>query len=74
MSPKTSIRYLVDSKRGVIWTSVDNEPWVQESNINDAPTKYFQTLKGIYYMRQYPESAIKLLSAYENGEDNRFFD
>jgi len=50
MNEHTSLRYLVDSKRGAIWVSVDDAPWSVESTVADDPKKYFNTLKGIFYI------------------------
>ena len=69
MNHHNSIRYLVNSKVGIIWVSVDDAPWKIESNVNEEPKRYFNTLKGIYYMREYPESAVKLFNSYEDDED-----
>ena len=79
MNEHNSLRYLVDSKRGAIWVSVDDAPWSVESTVADNPKQYFNTLKGIFYMREYPESAIKLFKNYvvegvegEEGEEENF--
>ena len=69
MNEHTSLRYLVDSKRGAIWVSVDDAPWSVESTASDDPKKYFNTLKGIFYMREYPQSAIKLFNNYKEYEE-----
>tara|TARA_B100000614_G_C14471159_1_gene462562 strand:+ start:554 stop:790 length:237 start_codon:yes stop_codon:yes gene_type:complete len=69
MNEHTSLRYLVDSKRGAIWVSVDDAPWSVESTVADDPKKYFNTLKGIFYMREYPKSAIKLFNNYKDNEE-----
>ena len=61
MNHHKAIRYLVNSKRGVVWVSVDNEPWRVESDVNEEPKRYFNTLKGIFYMREYPKSAVTFL-------------
>ena len=76
MNEHNSLRYLVDSKRGAIWVSVDDAPWSVESTVADNPKQYFNILKGIFYMREYPESAIKLFKNYvvegEEGEEENF--
>ena len=45
MNEHNSLRYLVDSKRGAIWVSVDDAPWSVESTVADNPKQYFNTLK-----------------------------
>ena len=69
MNEHNSLRYLVDSKRGAIWVSVDDAPWSVESTVEDDPKKYFNTLKDIFYMRQHPQSAINLFQSYKEYND-----
>jgi hypothetical protein len=69
MNHHNSIRYLVNSKTGMIWVSVDDKPWKVESNINEEPKRYFNTLKGIFYMREYPDSAAKLFNSYKESTE-----
>ena len=69
MNEHTSLRYWVDSKRGAIWVSVDDAPWSVESTVADDPKKYFNTLKGIFYMREFPQSAINLFKSYKEYND-----
>ena len=71
MDNNNSLRYLVNSKKGVIWVSVGDTPWKMESDVRVEPKKYFNTLRGIFYMRQNPESAVKLFNEY-NKEANMF--
>ena len=73
MNHHKAIRYLVNSKTGVIWVSVDDQPWRVESDVREEPKRYFNTLKGIFYMREYPKSAVKLFDSYnEHGADDSF--
>jgi len=60
------ISYLVDSKRGLIWCRVDDAAFSLEGNVKEDPTHYFNVLKGIFYMREYPESASKLFLKFKN--------
>ena len=52
MDNNNSLRYLVNSKKGVIWVSVGDTPWKMESDVRVEPKKYFNTLRGIFYLRK----------------------
>ena len=65
MNNHKSIGYLVNSKLGIIWVKVGDAPWTIESDVSEEPKKYFSTLKGIFYMRQFPKSATKLFNSYK---------
>ena len=67
MNHHKAIRYLVNSKLGKVWVRVDDNPWQLESDVNEEPKHYFNTLKGIYYMREYPDSAAKLFNSYKES-------
>ena len=66
MNDHKSIGYLVNSRLGIIWVKVDDEPWSIESEVSKEPKKYFNTLKGIFYMREFPQSAAKLFKSYKD--------
>ena len=65
-----ALRYLVDSKRGLVWCKVGDDDWFLEANVKEKPQLYFKTLKGIFYMRQYPEDAIQLFESNKVQKDD----
>lgn len=62
------LKYLVDSNRGLVWCKVGDKDWYLSDNVKENPKRYFSTLKGIFYIREYPESAVKLLDSYTEHE------
>jgi hypothetical protein len=69
MNPE-KLAYLVDTKRGLIWVRAGEEDFSLDANVKVDPKHYFNTLKGVFYMREYPDSAIKLFNKYKENLDN----